>query len=271
MQSVTPQGVEIPALGFGTARMDTHEQQRRAVAAALDVGYRHIDTAQMYDSERAVGEALADSDVAREDVFITTKLDRPNRDHDAVIESTHASRDRLGVDTIDLLLIHSPNDAIPHAETLGAMNELVDAGVVDHVGVSNFSVAQTREAIDLSDAPILTNQVKYHARHRQDDLLRLCVEEDVLLTAYSPLGVGSLLGDEALAEIGERHGKTAAQVAIRWLLQQPMVSTIPMSSSPEHIRENVDVFDFELSDAEMRAVFDLTGGLDAELAAKLGL
>lgn len=271
MRTVAPQDAEIPALGFGTARMDTDEERRQAVAAALETGYRHIDTAQSYGSESAVGDALDASAADPDEVFITTKLTNGNRNRDAVLESTRESRDRLGVETIDLLLMHSPNDEIPHEETLGAMNELRDDGVIDHVGVSNFSVDQLEEAIELSDAPVITNQVKYHARHRQDDLLAFCLEADVMLTAYSPLGVGDLLDEPTLTEIGDRHGKTPAQVAIRWLLQQPLVSTIPMSSSPDHIRENADVFDFSLSDAEMRQVFALEGDPDDRLAAELDI
>jgi len=270
MEYVTPQGVEVPALGFGTARMDTDEERRRAVSAALSAGYRHLDTAQVYGSESAVGDALADSSVDREEVFVTTKLSGDNRAREAVLESTRASLDRLGLETLDLLLIHAPNDEVPHEETLGAMNELRDDGLVRHLGVSNFSVAQTRDAMATSDAPIITNQVEYNVRERQDDLLACCIGEDVMLTAYSPLGVGDLLDEEALATIGERHGKTPAQVAVRWLLQQPMVSTIPMSSSPSHIRENAAVFDFELSTAEMRELFALEGDPDEDLAAALG-
>jgi diketogulonate reductase-like aldo/keto reductase len=271
MEYVTAQGVEVPALGYGTARMDTHDERYRAISAALETGYRHIDTAQVYGSEDAVGDAIADADVSESDLFVTTKLSDENRDRDNVLESTRESRERLGLDSIDLLLIHSPNDDVPHEETLGAMNDLRDDGVVEHLGVSNFSVEQTREAVDASDAPVVTNQVEYHARERQDDLLRYCIEEDVMLTAYSPLGVGDLLEDDTLAAIGDAHGKTAAQVAIRWLLQQPQVSTIPMSSSPDHVRENFDVFDFELDDEEMREIFSLTGDLDDDLAADLGL
>ncbi|WP_225332666.1 aldo/keto reductase [Halomicrobium urmianum] len=271
MEYVTVKDVEVPALGFGTARMDTDEERYRAVSTALEVGYRHVDTAQMYGSESAVGDALADSDVDREDVFVTTKLDNGNRSRERVRESTRASLDRLGTEYVDLLLIHSPNDRVSHEETLNAMNDLRDDGLVRHVGVSNFSVEQTREAEDLSEAPILTNQVEYHVRHRQDDLLAYCVENDVMLTAYSPLGVGGLLDDEALADVGERHGKTPAQVALRWLLQQPMVSAIPMSSRPEHVRENFDVFDFELSADEMHRLFERRGGLVDRLADALGL
>ncbi|WP_415378981.1 aldo/keto reductase [Halosimplex sp. TS25] len=269
MEYVTANGVDVPALGFGTARMDTDEERRRAVETALDAGYRHVDTAQSYGSEGAVGDALAASDVDREDVFVTTKLSGDNRAYDDVVESTGESLQRLGLDAVDLLLIHSPNDDVPHEETLDAMNELRDDGFVRHLGVSNFSVDQLREAMELSEAPILTNQVEYHVRERRDDLLSFCVDEDVMLTAYSPLDVGNLADDPMLAEIGDRVGKSAAQVAIRWLIQQPMVSAIPMSSSPEHIRANFDVFDFQLTDDEMEELAEQGGTVDA-IRSKLG-
>lgn len=270
MRTVSAGDVEIPALGFGTARMDDHDIRVRAIEAALDAGYRHIDTAQVYGSEPAVGEALENSAVDREEVFVTTKLSDDNRAHDAVVDSVHDSVEKLGVETVDLLLIHSPNDEVSHEETLDAMNEVRDDGLVSHLGVSNFSVKQTREAEELSDAPIVTNQVEYHVEHRQDDLLEYCIENDVVLTAYSPLGVGDLLDNETLGEIAESHGKTPAQVAIRWLLEQPQVSPIPMSSSPEHVRENYEIFDFELSEEERRELFDVGGDLPAELADALG-
>ncbi|WP_436925970.1 aldo/keto reductase [Halosimplex amylolyticum] len=269
MEYVTVDGVDVPALGFGTARMDTDEERRRAVETALEAGYRHVDTAQSYGSEGAVGDALAASDVDREDVFVTTKLSGDNRAYDDVVESTGESLQRLGLDAVDLLLIHAPNDDVPLAETLDAMNELRDDGFVRHLGVSNFSVDQLREAMERSDAPILTNQVEYHVRERRDDLLSFCIEEDVMLTAYSPLDVGGLAGDPMLAQIGDRVGKTAAQVAIRWLIQQPMVSAIPMSSSPEHIRSNFDVFDFQLTDDEMTELAEQGGTVDA-IRSKLG-
>lgn len=269
MKHVSVNGVDVPALGFGTARMDTDQERRQAVETALDVGYRHIDTAQAYGSEAAVGEALAASDVDREDVFLTTKLSGANRAHDDVIESTGASLDRLGTDYVDLLLIHAPNDDVPLEETLDAMNELRDDGLVRNIGVSNFSVAQLREAMERSEAPILTNQIEYHVLERRDDLLSLCREEDVMLTAYSPLAVGDLADDPMLERIGQQVGKSAAQVAIRWLIQQPKVSAIPMSSSPEHIRSNFDVFDFQLTDDEMEELSDRGGTVDV-IRSKLG-
>ncbi|EMA53478.1 MULTISPECIES: aldo/keto reductase [Halococcus] len=271
MQQITVDGTTVPALGFGTSGMDTDDERYRAVSAALDAGYRHVDTAQMYESESAVGDAMGDSGIDREEVFVTTKLLGENRAHDAVIESTRDSLDRLDTEYVDLLLIHSPDQEVAHEETLDAMNELVEEGTVENIGVSNFSVEETRAAIEHSDAPILTNQVEYNVHERRDDLLSLCLDEDVMLTAYSPLGVGDCLDNEVVTGIADDHDKTAAQVAIRWLLQQPLVSPIPMSSNPEHVRANADVFDFELTDDEMRDLFAIGGDLDDDLAGKLGL
>ncbi|HET7325247.1 MAG TPA: aldo/keto reductase [Halococcus sp.] len=271
MHYVTTAGVEVPALGFGTAGMDTDEQRREAISAALATGYRHIDTAQMYDSESAVGNAIRDADIAREDLFVTTKLTRDNRTHDAAIDSTHDSLDRLDTDYVDLLLIHSPKQDVSHEETLDAMNELVGEGMVRNIGVSNFSVEQTQNAIDHSTAPILTNQVEYNLGERQDDLLSFCIDENIMLTAYSPLKIGDRLDNEVLTEIAETHEKTPRQVAIRWLLQQPMVSTIPRSSNPDHIKQNFDVFDFELSAEEMSRLFAIEDDIDDALASKVGL
>jgi diketogulonate reductase-like aldo/keto reductase len=271
MQYVTTAEEEIPALGFGTAGMDTDEQRRQAISAALAGGYRHIDTAQMYDSESAVGTAIRDADVAREELFVTTKLARGNRTHDAVINSTQDSLDRLDTDYIDLLLIHSPRQEASHEETLDAMNELVEENTIRHIGVSNFSVEQTQNAIDHSTAPILTNQVEYNLRERQDSLLSFCIDEDIMLTAYSPIKIGDRLTSEMLTEIADTHGKTPRQVAIRWLLQQPLVATIPRSSNPDHIKQNFDVFDFELSSDEMYRLFTIESDLDNALASKIGL
>ena len=268
--TIDASGAEIPALGLGTARMDG-EECRRAVETALTVGYRHVDTAQMYDNEAAVGEAIEASDVPREEIFVVTKVNTDNMAAEDVRESTRDSLDRLRLDTVDLLLVHAPRDYVPLEETLGAMNGLQEEGLVEHVGVSNFSVSQLEDAIDASATPIVTNQVKYHPYHRQDDVLAFCIDEGICLTAYSPLARGDVVDDQRLAEIGEAHEKTAAQVALRWQLQQPYVATIPKASSREHVEANADVFDFELSPDEMRSVFDVGEPLSNGLADRMGM
>lgn len=283
MESVTTQGVEVPAIGFGTARMDSEDAHRKLITAALDAGYRHFDTAQIYGSEGILGKTIEESDVDREDVFITTKLGGENREHDAVIETTMESLEKLRTDYVDLLMTHWPNSENnpPDEVTINAMNELYDDGYATHLGVSNHGVADLENAIDVSDAPIVSNQERYNilsrdrARGERDphdrDLRKFCIEADVNLMAYSPLAVGDAAEDETVVEIAERHGKEPAQVALRWLIQQPMVSAIPHSSSPAHIRDNVDIFDFELSDDEMRELFAIDEELDDDFASLLGL
>jgi diketogulonate reductase-like aldo/keto reductase len=213
----------------------------------------------MYDNEGPVGEAVRESDVPREDIFVVTKLYQTNLAYEDVHSSFETSLSKLGLDYVDLLLIHAPNRSVPIEETIEAMNELQADGVVDHIGVSNFSIKQMKDAMSASNTPILTNQVKYHPFHGQQEMLKFCREEDVMLTAYSPLARTRVSRDETLSEIGDRYGKTPAQVALRWQIQQPMVSTIPKAADPDHQRENIDIFDFELSDDEMEAVFGLDG------------
>lgn len=270
MEYAEVRGVDVPKVGFGTARMKG-EECREAVEDALDQGYRHVDTAQMYGNEDAVGEAIERSEVPREEVFLATKLDRPNLAREDVFTSFERSLESLGTDYVDLLLIHAPSRTVPVEETLGAMDELVGDGRVRHIGVSNFSAAETREATAAADHSLLTNQVEYNPFHPQDDLLEFCVENDLVLTAYSPLAVGRIQGNDVLREIGERYGKTEAQVALRWLVQQRNVVAIPKAESRRHRGQNLDVFDFELSRDEMERVFELQCGLAHRVRDAIGL
>ena len=269
MQRISVAGADIPAIGLGTWPMKG-EECREAVETALDLGYRHLDSAQMYGNEAAVGDAIDASTVDREEIFLVTKVRRGHLQRDSLLETTGESRDRLGT-TIDMLLIHSPSRSVPVAESIGAMNDLQAEGVVDHIGVSNFSVEQLQEAMDASSTPIVTNQVEYHPLKSQATLLDFCVENEVMVTAYSPLAKGRVIGNETLEEIGKPYGKTGAQVALRWLIQQPFVSAIPKASSRRHQGDNIDIFDFELSDDEMARIFDLQGGLVTRLRNTLGL
>ncbi|WP_435194896.1 aldo/keto reductase [Natronomonas sp. EA1] len=253
MEYVRVQGVEVPAIGLGTWRL-TGDACRRTVTDALELGYRHVDTAQVYGNERQVGAGIADADVDREDVFLTTKLSGGNRGYDDVLRSVDESLSKLDTSYLDLLLIHFPRPGVPLGETLAAMNELVDAGKVEHIGVSNFSIERLQRARDLSDAPIFTDQVQYHPYWPQTRLLDYCNIHGVMLTAYSPLAQGEVLSDPVLEEIGDRYGKSPAQVALRWLVQQEGVCTIPKATSREHLEANLQVFDFELSAEEMARI-----------------
>ena len=257
MDDIQVQGTSVPALGLGTWQL-TGQSCRETVESALEMGYRHIDTAQAYGNERQVGLGMDAAAVDREDVFLTTKLDGSNRDDRSVRRSTRESLNKLGTDYLDLLLIHWPNTPwmAPLSETLGAMNDLVEEGLVRHIGVSNFSPSLLNEARNISPAPIFTDQVQYHPYWDQRKLLDYCRIHDVLLTAYSPLARGGVLDDPALVQIGNKYGKSPAQVALRWLVQQDGVAAIPKASSREHLEANMAVFDFELTDAEMERIRD---------------
>lgn len=243
----------IPKLGLGTWQ-NTGRQCQRTVETALELGYRHIDTAQAYENEEAVGAGIAAADVPRDEMFLTTKLWRSNLRAPAVSSSVRASLDRLGVATVDLLLIHWPHPRVPLAETLGAMSDLKADGLVKHLGVSNFTATQLTDAIELADDPLVTNQVLYHPYKDQSRLLEVCRANNVALTAYSPLARGAVLDDAVLARIASHYDKSPVQVALRWLLQQTGVVAIPKASSRAHLAENLAVFDFTLTDAEMAAI-----------------
>lgn len=248
------QGQKVPSLGLGTWRL-TGEECVRAVERALASGYRHIDTAQMYGNEGEVGRGIQSSGVDREDVFLVTKVRTSNFSHDAVIRSTHESLRKLGVDYVDLLLMHWPNPSVPLEETLGAMTELQEEGGVKHVGVSNFPASMVEEAQGYAE--VFCNQVEYHPYKPQDELFEQAKETDYLLTAYSPMAKGAVSNDRTLEEIGRAHGKTPAQVALRWLIQQQNVAAIPKAASEDHLASNLDIFDFELSEEEMERIFGL--------------
>jgi len=268
MEYVEAGGARIPKLGLGTWQ-NTGPECADTVESALELGYRHVDTAQIYDNEAAVGESLAAADVDREDVFLTTKVWRSNFRHNDVHESVRESLDELDVEYVDLLLMHWPHPRVPVEETLGAMAELQDEGLVTHLGVSNVTRSQLEEAIRVIDSPIVTDQVLYHPFKDQSELLEFCVDEDVALTAYSPLARGDVIGDEVLAEIGDRYEKSAAQVALRWLVQQEGVVAIPKTTSRAHLEENLAVFDFELTDEEMARIHGRTPGLKRRVLNRL--
>lgn len=259
MERIEVGGARIPELGLGTWQ-NTGESCVETVRTALELGYRHVDTAQAYDNETAVGEGIAAAGVDREGLFLTTKVWRSNLRADDLRRSVEGSLDRLGVDYVDLLLIHWPHPRIPAEEPLGEMAELREEGLVEHLGVSNFTRPQLETALDAVDAPLVTDQVLYHPYRDRTELRAFCAERDLALTAYSPLARGAVLSDETLAGIGERYEKTAAQVALRWLVQQDGVVAIPKATSREHLADNLAVFDFELTPEEMNTIHDLDGG-----------
>jgi 2,5-diketo-D-gluconate reductase B len=249
-------GETVPALGFGTWRLYGREAVN-AVRCALDVGYRHIDTAIRYENEAEVGEAIAASGIDRSEIFLTTKLRHSDLARDDVRARTSESLARLGVHYVDLLLVHWPNEAVPLAETMEALAEVQSEGRARHIGVSNFPTRLMREAAEVCGAEIFSNQVEYHPFLRQDAVLDYVRANDILLTAAVPLARGAIENQPVLQAIGERHGKTPAQVTLRWLVQQDHVAAVPKSGRPERIRSNFAIFDFALSDAEMAAISSL--------------
>jgi 2,5-diketo-D-gluconate reductase B len=255
MEHQTIKGEKVPALGLGTWRL-SGEECSRAVERALALGYRHIDTAQMYRNEDEVGKGMQSSGVNREEVFLTTKVWPSDFSYKRIIETTRESLKRLRTDRVALLLMHWPSEGVPLEETLSAMRELQEEGSVRHIGVSNFPPSMVEDAT--RHAEIFCNQVEYHPYQAQDDLLEQAKEMDYLLTAYRPLSKGTILNDETLQEIAEAHGKTPAQVALRWLIQQEKVAAIPKATSEDHLKSNLDVFDFELSEEEMERIFGLS-------------
>ncbi len=253
-ETLTVQGVEIPKLGFGTWQL-TGRACEVAVRDALELGYRHIDTARMYGNEAEVGQGLHDSGLNRDEVFVTTKLWRDELDAAGVRGGLEHSLRDLRTEYVDLLLIHWPNPQVPLADTLDAMREAREAGRVRHLGVANFPTAMLREALEL--APIVCDQVEYHPYLGQPAVLELARERDLMVTAYSPLAQGAVLRDPVIAQIAEAHDKTVGQVVLRWLLDQPNVSAIPKAASHEHRASNLDVFGFELSDEERGTIAGL--------------
>jgi 2,5-diketo-D-gluconate reductase B len=257
MRDVTVHGEEVPALGYGTWMLEGSDC-RTGVERALGLGYRHIDTAQIYGNEAEVGEALQAATVDRGDIFLTTKVWNDNLAHDDVIRSTEESLRKLRTDYVDLLLIHWPVRLDILEESLSAMGSLRDGGKVRHIGVSNFVPSQVERALD--HTPIFCNQVEYHPYLSQDALRQLAGKHGFMLTAYSPLARGEILRDPVLGGIAEAHGKSPAQVVLRWLVDQDHVSAIPKATSPEHIQANIDIFDFDLSDEERDRIADLDRG-----------
>ncbi|GCA48901.1 MULTISPECIES: aldo/keto reductase [Sinorhizobium] len=256
MHAVSSNGANIPALGFGTFRMSGAEVLR-ILPQALKLGFRHVDTAQIYGNEAEVGEAIQKSGIARADIFLTTKVWVDNYRHDAFIASVDESLRKLRTDHVDLLLLHWPGSDVPMAERIGALNKVRNAGKVRHIGISNFNAAQMEEATRLSDAPIATNQVEYHPYLDQTKVLQTARRLGMSLTAYYAMANGKVPADPLLAEIGGRHGKTAAQVALRWLVQQQDVIVLSKTATEARLKENFAIFDFALTREEMAAVREL--------------
>jgi 2,5-diketo-D-gluconate reductase B len=251
---VEAHGARIPLIGLGTWNL-RGSSCVRMIEQALLLGYRHVDTAEMYDNEREVGEGLRASGLARGEVFITTKI-WPS--HFAPRELERAAKEsltRLQLAEVDLLLLHWPNPQIPLRETLGALSQVKRMGLARHIGVSNFTVALIDEAA-LAEEPLICNQVEVHPFIDQSKVIAACRRQGMATVAYSPVARGGVKSDKLLARIAKAHGKSAAQVSLRFLVQRGIV-VIPRTSRVERLSENLAIFDFVLSEAEMAEIAGL--------------
>jgi 2,5-diketo-D-gluconate reductase B len=255
MPFVEANGARIPAIGLGTWEL-RGRTCARIVEQALKLGYRHIDTAQIYENEREVGEGLRASGVRRDELFVTTKIWTTHFAPNDLERSTKESLAKLRLTEVDLLLLHWPNPHVPLAETLGALAHVKKLGMSRHIGLSNFTVALIEEARALCPEPLACDQVEYHPYLDQTKVLEACARHGMAVIAYSPVAKGRIKNDQRLAQIGQAHGKSAAQVCLRWLVQQN-VAAIPRTSKIERLSENIAIFDFKLSDDEMRKIFEM--------------
>ncbi|XHB98996.1 aldo/keto reductase [Nitratireductor sp. ac15] len=254
MQTVETNGASIPVLGMGTWTLKG-QACTELVSHALKVGYRHIDTAAAYDNEEAVGQGIRASGVKRDDVFLTTKVWWTDIAAGDLERSAEASLSRLGFEHVDLLLIHWPNPDVDLTESMKALNRVRASGAARHIGVSNFPTDLLAEAVRLSEAPLVANQVEYHPFLKQDRVYAACRDAGMAMVSYCPLARGGdLFSQPEVAGPAERYGKTPAQIVLRWHVQQEGVIAIPRTSNPARLAENADIFDFSLGAEEMRSI-----------------
>lgn len=245
---------EIPKLGIGTWQNTDSETCAKSVQTALDMGYRHIDTAQAYENEQYVGKGINNSAMLREDFFLASKVWISNLQSQDVIETTQESVDKLGVDQVDLMYIHWPSGEYDPVDTFEGMNQIVEEGLTKNIGVSNFTVSQLEEARKLADTGILANQVEMHPLLQQEELVEYCQRNDIYLVAYSPLARGKVFDIPVIQDIAEKHDVSEAQVSLAWLMDKDNVVAIPKASSKEHIRDNFEARDLELDTEDIEKI-----------------
>ncbi len=261
MPTLAANGLNMPVLGFGTFRLEM-ETVRSILPEALSLGYRHIDTAQIYGNEAAVGEVVAESGIARDELFVTTKVWVDSFQPEALTASVERSLQHLRLDRVDLLLLHWPVFGSSGMNpTLEALMRTKASGLTRHIGLSNFNIAQTEQAVSFcGEGTLATNQIEYHAYLGQHRLRRVLGRHNLVLTAHTPLARAELVNDPVLWEIGSQYGKTAPQVALRWLIEQDRVAAIPATSNPHHAKANIDLFKFSLSQEDRDRIAALDRG-----------
>lgn len=252
-------GYEIPCVGFGTWQTPDGETAVASVKKAIEAGYRHIDTAAVYGNEESVGKAIRESGVAREDLFITSKVWNTERGYESTLKAFDVTMEKLGLDYLDLYLIHWPASSSQfdnwvelNKETWRAMVELYQAGRIRAIGVSNFLVHHLEPLMDAEVKPMV-NQIEFHPGQMQEETVRFCKENGILIEAWSPLGTGRMLTNETLMAIAKEYDKSVAQLCVRWCLQNEVLP-LPKSVTPSRIEENLDVFDFTIKDEDMETI-----------------
>ncbi|NNU84116.1 aldo/keto reductase [Geobacillus sp. BMUD] len=245
-------GVKMPWVGLGVYKVKEGEEVRSAVRTALEVGYRHVDTAAFYENEEGVGQAIRESGIPREQVFVTTKVWNTDQGYETTLKAFDKSLKKLGFDYVDLYLVHWPVKG-KYKETYRALEKLYKDGYVRAIGVSNFHIHHLQDVLADCEIKPMVNQVEYHPRLTQKELHAFCQENGIQLEAWSPLMRGEILNEPTIVDIGRKYGKTPAQVVLRWDLQHRVV-TIPKSVTPARIKENADLFDFSLTDEEMKQI-----------------
>lgn len=256
MKKITVKDAVLPALGFGTYKL-YGDECADAVDFALNNGYTHVDTAQVYENEEAVGAGIKKSGKTRGDIFLTTKVWRNHFADESVAASVDESLKKLQTDHVDLLLVHWPFPEKSISHMVEQVMKARDAGKAKHIGVSNFTVAQIEEAMKASDGTIICNQVEYHPYLSQKTVQQSLRSHGLVLTAYSPVARGDVFKEKVLQDIGAKYGKNAGQVTLRWHMQQDNVAAIPKSGTKANIKGNIDIFDFELSADDMKAIHAL--------------
>jgi diketogulonate reductase-like aldo/keto reductase len=253
--NLSARGMQMPVIGFGTSQLG---DCGKVVATALKLGYRHIDTAWKYGTEKGVGEGIKASGVPRKDIFLVTKVSHEYLRAADFAKSVDESLERLQTDYVDLLFVHWPAiDGTPLAVTMGALAKAKREGKARHVGVANFNIALTEEAMRLCPEPLAVLQAEYHPYLDQSKVLAFCRKAGLVFMAYCPLGRGRLFSDPVLGEIARNRGKSLAQIALRWLIQQGNIAPLPRSANPQHMAECLDVFNFTLTEDEMKRIFAL--------------
>ncbi len=255
MKTVSLHNIAMPALGFGTWKL-TGKSCIDSVKLAIETGYAHVDTAQIYENETEVGEGIRQTG-KRDRIFLTTKVWRDHFAAGTVAQSVDESLRKLKTDYVDLLLVHWPFPETPVAQMVESILKVQESGKTRLIGVSNFTVAQMEEALKVSGGKVCLNQVEYHPYLSQKPVLEFARKNNMAVTAYSPIARGDAIKDRVLQEIGSKYGKNAGQVALRWLMQQDNVAAIPKSATPENIKSNIKIFDFELSAEDMAAIHAL--------------